>query len=265
MKYFLHDTNSFDDEKITELFTNFGYEGLGLFYTLLEKIAKQEKPVKTQVLKTQLKVGKRLEKCWNFMEEIGIISSKNGDTFNEKLLNYSEMYQIKKEKTRKKVSEWREKQANTESVTNYVPVSNPPKVKVYKVKVSKGNIYIPPTLENVIEYFKENGYSEQVAKKAFKYYDSGNWTDSKGNKVKNWKQKMIAVWFKDENKINGLPVQRKEEIPSYKMFTYEQMLQKLDKSGGNMSFWKDYKKVKIKNLPSEVWVHINDIAIYDLK
>jgi len=137
MKYFLHDTNSFDDEKITELFTNFGYEGLGLFYTLLEKIAKQEKPVKTQVLKTQLKVGKRLEKCWNFMEEIGIISSKNGDTFNEKLLNYSEMYQIKKEKTRKKVSEWREKQANTESVTCYVPVSNPPKVKVYKVKESK--------------------------------------------------------------------------------------------------------------------------------
>ena len=60
MKYFLHDTNSFDDEKITKLYINFGYEGLGLFYTLLEKIGKQEKPVDTTVLKTQLKVGKRL-------------------------------------------------------------------------------------------------------------------------------------------------------------------------------------------------------------
>ena len=62
MKYFLHDTNSFDDEKITLLYMEFGYEGLGLFYTLLEKIGKQEKPVNTKVLKAQLKVGKRLEK-----------------------------------------------------------------------------------------------------------------------------------------------------------------------------------------------------------
>ena len=82
MKYFLHDTNSFDDEKVTELYIRFGYEGLGLFYTALEKIAKQEKPIKTDVLKAQLKVGKRLNKCWKFMEEIELISSLNGESFN---------------------------------------------------------------------------------------------------------------------------------------------------------------------------------------
>ena len=32
----------------------FGYEGLGLFYTALEKFAQQEKPIKTAVLKKQL-------------------------------------------------------------------------------------------------------------------------------------------------------------------------------------------------------------------
>ena len=77
MKYFLHDTNSFNDEKITELYLAFGYEGLGLFYTILEKLAAQEKPIKTKVLKAQLKVGKRLEKCWSFMEEIGILLKNN--------------------------------------------------------------------------------------------------------------------------------------------------------------------------------------------
>ena len=41
MKYYLHDTSAFLDEKITELYINFGYEGLGLFYTILEKIAFQ--------------------------------------------------------------------------------------------------------------------------------------------------------------------------------------------------------------------------------
>ena len=134
MKYFLHDTSSFDDEKITELYLKFGYEGLGLFYTLLEKIARQEKPIKTEVLKSQLHVGKKLEKCWKFMEEIGLVSSSNGDTFNERLLNFSETYEIKKEKTRKRVAEWREKQKVIENVTSYVPVSNAPKVKLSKEK-----------------------------------------------------------------------------------------------------------------------------------
>jgi hypothetical protein len=173
MKYYLHDSSSFDDEKITELYLSFGYEGLGLFYTLLEKIAKQEKPIKTNVLKSQLNVGKRLEKCWNFMEEIGIISSLNGETFNNNLLNFSEKYQIKKEKTRKKVSEWRDRQLNTNNVTGYVPNCNQPKVKESKENESKEKevcVTEPPygaqtQFEKLkrIEPDKINGYSlEQV-------------------------------------------------------------------------------------------------------
>jgi hypothetical protein len=137
MKYYLHDTNAMDDEKVTELYMKFGYEGVGLFYVILEKLGKQEKPMKTKVLKSQLKIGKRLEKCWKFMEEIGIISSNNGETFNKQLLNFSEKYQIKKEKTREKVAEWRKKQDDSENVTSYVPISNPRKVKLSKVKLNK--------------------------------------------------------------------------------------------------------------------------------
>lgn len=139
MKYFLHDSSAFDDEKISELFMCFGYEGLGLFYTILEKLAKQEKPVKTLVLKRQLKVGKKLDKCWEFMEEIDLISSNNGDTFNKQLLNFSEKYQIKKENNAKRISEWREKQSLIENVTHYEHVRNTPKVKESKVKESKVN------------------------------------------------------------------------------------------------------------------------------
>jgi hypothetical protein len=50
-------------------------------------------------------------------------------------------------------------------------------------------------------YFFENGYSDTSAQKFFDYYSVASWKDSKGNKVKNWKQKAQAVWFKDENKI----------------------------------------------------------------
>jgi hypothetical protein len=61
--------------------------------------------------------------------------------------------------------------------------------------------FIIPLLSEVESYFAENGYKNEIAIKAFNYYSTANWVDSKGNSVKNWKQKMIAVWFKDENKI----------------------------------------------------------------
>lgn len=202
MKYFIHDTSSFDDEKITELYLNFGYEGIGLFYTALEKIGRQEKPIKTDVLKAQLRVGKRLNKCWNFIEEIGLLSSINGETFSEELLNYSEKYKIKKEKTRKKVLQWRENKAIKNNVTGYEPDCNPSKVKESKVnKKESKKKFIPPTILEVKEYFKENGYKEETAIKAFNSYDIAGWHDTHGKPVLNWKQKMINVWFTEENKI----------------------------------------------------------------
>jgi hypothetical protein len=72
-----------------------------------------------------------------------------------------------------------------------------------KIRVDKKRIYIP-SLSEVELYFKDNGYTKESAIKAYNFYDVANWVDSKGNKVKNWKQKMQGVWFKDENKAATL-------------------------------------------------------------
>ena len=61
---------------------------------------------------------------------------------------------------------------------------------------------IAPTMDEVKKYFADNGYQESVAIRAFNYYNESDWFDGKGNKVKNWKSKMNAVWFKEENKVN---------------------------------------------------------------
>lgn len=63
------------------------------------------------------------------------------------------------------------------------------------------NINKDINIEEIKVYFLEKGYSEIAAQKFFDYYNVAEWKDSKGNKVKNWKQKAQAVWFKDENKI----------------------------------------------------------------
>ena len=41
-------------------------------------------------------------------------------------------------------------------------------------------------------------------------------------------------------------------------------MEKLDKAGGIKSFWNDYKKVKLEGLPADVWIHVNDIAQYNI-
>ena len=60
------------------------------------------------------------------------------------------------------------------------------KKEIYKERKLK-----KPTLEEVQEYCKQRGNSVDP-KKFIDFYEVNNWTDSKGNKVKNWKQKVIT-------------------------------------------------------------------------
>lgn len=76
------------------------------------------------------------------------------------------------------------------------------------IKKKVVNKFTAPTILEVETYFTENGYNKEIAKKAFEYYAVADWKDSKGNQVKNWKQKMRGVWFKDENKINVQPIKK---------------------------------------------------------
>ena len=66
----------------------------------------------------------------------------------------------------------------------------------------KPYIFEPPTLEEIEAYCKERNSSVD-AKHFYDYYSAGNWVDAKGNKVKNWKQKLIT-WEKS-NKTSNKP------------------------------------------------------------
>lgn len=59
----------------------------------------------------------------------------------------------------------------------------------------------PPSYEEVVQYFKTNGYSEDGASRAYRHYSTLNWHTSQGKKIANWKNQMANNWFKDEYKI----------------------------------------------------------------
>lgn len=60
--------------------------------------------------------------------------------------------------------------------------------------------FVPPTLEEIENYCKEKNYNIDT-QFFYEYFTEGNWVDSKGNKVKNWKQKIIT-WSKAKKTEN---------------------------------------------------------------
>lgn len=84
------------------------------------------------------------------------------------------------------------------------------KKKIKKEKnIKKKEDMIPPTIEEVENYFVQNGFSKELAKRAYKYYADSDWHDKNGNKVINWKQKMQTVWMTVENKQTLKPTANK--------------------------------------------------------
>lgn len=91
-------------------------------------------------------------------------------------------------------------------------MSTPPSgvIVTHTKETLKKNIYTIPSLEEVCNYFEQNGYSRGAGKTMYEYYNASvegtqkkYWEDARGNKVRNWKQKARSVWFKPENKDKG--------------------------------------------------------------
>lgn len=93
-----------------------------------------------------------------------------------------------------------EQQVNNDRTTSEQRVNTLQEYKEDKKLKNVRNIFVVPTIQEVIDYFEENGFGREYANKFFKGYEVANWTDSKGNKIKNWKQKAQHVWFKEELK-----------------------------------------------------------------
>ena len=85
----------------------------------------------------------------------------------------------------------------------------------------KTKVFVPPTIEEVIEYAKNKGH-EELAQRFFDYFNDGDWIDSQGNKVRNWKQKFLTWCTREEKK----PASEKKTQVRYGTFDPEDAFQK---------------------------------------
>jgi hypothetical protein len=122
------------------------------------------------------------------MEEIDLISSNNGETFNKQLLNFSEKYQISKEKNAKRISQWRENQSVSENVTRSERVRDADKLnksKVNKSKVKLIDIIAPHILELGDEYENFFSYWSEQDSKGRERWESQKFFDI-SRRIKTW-------------------------------------------------------------------------------
>ena len=115
---------------------------------------------------------KVLEVDYNILLVDADLLPKNADIKRKNVNIYSKNADISKQS---KVEESRVKESKVKSKAD-----KPPRAR-----------FVPPTLEEVRAYVKDRN-SPVDPQKFFDYFSTGNWIDSKGQPVRNWKQKLIT-------------------------------------------------------------------------
>lgn len=78
----------------------------------------------------------------------------------------------------------------SKQLNNENNISSKPKSKKKKEKVQ----FVPPTIEQIQEYFNEKAYPLQLVEKVFNYYNDKQWHKSNGNPVIDWKATIRNNW-----------------------------------------------------------------------
>lgn len=199
--YFSHDYNARNDSKIKRLLSKHGYLGYGLFWAIVEDLYNNANALPTDYDSIAFDLRTTTEIVISIINDFDLFcieTSEFGSASIERRLNERNEKSVKARESAFK--RWNKVKENANALPTQSDSNAIKESKGKETKLNKSIVFTPPILEDVLSYFKDNGYSEISAQKAFRYYNDANWMDSKGNKVKNWKQKMQGVWFKDENK-----------------------------------------------------------------
>lgn len=212
-EYFPHDYNARNDRKLMKLKVYHKMTGIGIYWSLIEMLYEDSGKILLEdiiIISAELRTSPEIVE--SVIKDFELFQIDEKYFWSESVLKRIELRKEKSEKAKESIKKrWdkvKETQVLYETDTNVLQKNNDSNTIKEKKSINKkksikekADAFSPPHLFEVKEYFIKNGYSEKSAIRAFEYYTSGGWKDARGNPVKNWKQKMIAVWFKDENEI----------------------------------------------------------------
>ena len=62
--------------------------------------------------------------------------------------------------------------------------------------------FTPPTIEEWLDFCREKNLNLDKMRNAYDGYVAANWHDTKGNPIRNWKQKILMVWMQNSENYN---------------------------------------------------------------
>ena len=197
--YFPHDFNARNDKKLVKLRQVHKQTGIGIYWSLVEMLYEENGILSLNdvpVLSSELRA--KIDMVDSVIRDFGLFENDEEYFWSNSVKRRMDKRLEKSEKAKASASHrWQ----NANAMRTHTDGNA---IKERKGKENKGKeriAFIPPTLEEMKKFFTENDYPEWLAEKAFKGYDVAGWKDTNGKKIINWKQKMINVWFKQENKI----------------------------------------------------------------
>lgn len=208
--YFQHDFEAISDPKIQFIISRFQATGYGLWWRIVEMLHQDENnrlPLKDylfiaiggQMTTNEKFVKEFIDSCIN---DVQLLQSDGEYFWSERVIkNVGRMNEVKEKRSQAGKKSAEKRIDNQQVITSVEQVLTSVEQNPTKENKRKEKKYNIPSVDEVEEYFKENGYTYAGARDAWNYYEAGNWCDSRGKKVLNWKQKMRSVWFRDEYKI----------------------------------------------------------------
>ena len=116
----------------------------------------------------------KLRTCLSKLEKTGEINKQTTNKYSIiTIINY-DSYQG--------YQQTNNKQPNKQLTNNQQATNNNQEYKNDKNE-KKQRIFIAPTIEEVENYFEENGYNSDIGRKAFNYYNVADWHDGKGRRL----------------------------------------------------------------------------------
>lgn len=177
--YFSHDYHARNDIKLVSLRMEMGMNGIGIYWCLVEMLYEENGRISLKLLKNISDVlGCTKADVQKVITEFDLFDFDDDHFWSDSIINRIEARENRKVRAKENA----DKRWNKDE------------------PVKKRKSFAAPSEQEVVDYFIMNGFKESAGKKAFKYYNDAEWKDSRDNQVKNWKQKMQAVWFKDEHK-----------------------------------------------------------------
>jgi len=225
VKWFKLMNNMFDDEKIEYIESLPDGESILIIWIKILCLASKtnnngclmitdEIPYTSDLLANKFKkTTVQIDYALTIMQKLGMVDIYDNIIYVSNWAKYQSVDELEKirEQTRLRVARYRENKKQIECNatcnatvalkcndfvlnSNSNSISNNINIEEKEKETKKSKRFVPPTLEEIQTYIDER-HSPVDAQQFYDYFNTGNWVDSNGNKVKNWKQKLLT-WEK---------------------------------------------------------------------